>query len=542
MNSAWSSSSADGSRSVSSTTQNQLALLDDVFTDTKKDYEDDTPLPPAHASNFSTILNLANGVEGQGILALPLVVKSAGWLPALLFVVGVAISSGYTATVLIACLYDPVRRTGQDYTVGASLLRTGEARTWVRVRSSYAEVGKAAFGRPGQFAVLAFQVVALIGVAALFQILAGASARQFALSLAAPGSLVAQAKPWLWTLGSMVLVIPMTCFPSLRSISWLSGFGVLSLMLVIGAVVGTAGAAQGEWTAPPPTTSLADIPIAYGLIAFSFSAHSMMPAMEGGMAPSQRRKWPMVVVVTFTLCALLKAIFMTAGWLAFAGNTTGVCTDQIPNVPLRLTTAAAIGLNTLLTLPLVYHACTFVTTKLLESTRVARDAAAAAGLIDVMGADGDGDDGDSVGGDGDRGSGYIQVDDGERRPSSRDLRSNARSCCSSPCLRKWGVRLAPPLLAGALGVAIPDFAAVMAWLGWIASPMITFIMPALFHLRLRSRQRALSWPAAFADVLAILFGVSGGVAAFIKVGLASTPHSGNNAAGNGTDFGNGTFG
>ena len=541
MNSAWSSSSADGSRSVSSTTQNQLALLDDVFTDTKKDYEDDTPLPPAHASNFSTILNLANGVEGQGILALPLVVK-AGWLPALLFVVGVAISSGYTATVLIACLYDPVRRTGQDYTVGASLLRTGEARTWVRVRSSYAEVGKAAFGRPGQFAVLAFQVVALIGVAALFQILAGASARQFALSLAAPGSLVAQAKPWLWTLGSMVLVIPMTCFPSLRSISWLSGFGVLSLMLVIGAVVGTAGAAQGEWTAPPPTTSLADIPIAYGLIAFSFSAHSMMPAMEGGMAPSQRRKWPMVVVVTFTLCALLKAIFMTAGWLAFAGNTTGVCTDQIPNVPLRLTTAAAIGLNTLLTLPLVYHACTFVTTKLLESTRVARDAAAAAGLIDVMGADGDGDDGDSVGGDGDRGSGYIQVDDGERRPSSRDLRSSARSCCSSPCLRKWGVRLAPPLLAGALGVAIPDFAAVMAWLGWIASPMITFIMPALFHLRLRSRQRALSWPAAFADVLAILFGVSGGVAAFIKVGLASTPHSGNNAAGNGTDFGNGTFG
>jgi amino acid permease len=253
------------------------------------------------ASILQTSLNLANALEGMGLLALPFTVVLAGGV-AFPIVVFCALLSGYSACAIVASLYS---RASAGH--GASL---GE---WERQRGSYQDIGKAAFGESGGRLVLGVQLVTLLAVAGLFLVLVGN-----ALEGAVPGGFLGRRG---WTVLTWVVVGPTAWIPSLRQISWLSGAGVALLGGLVSAVVYAAavvvlpdggvqqqaagGSAAGGAGAPPltlwqtrqaelPDLSFRSVPCVFGMVLFSFSCHTMLPAMEAAMRPSERRYFPAV--------------------------------------------------------------------------------------------------------------------------------------------------------------------------------------------------------------------------------------------------------
>jgi amino acid permease len=317
----------------------------------------DTATTDTGATVLQTALNLANGLEGMGLLALPYTVALAGGL-AFPIILLVALLTGYSACAIIASLYSRPA-AGATATASAGERRGGE---WQRVRSSYQEIGTAAFGAAGGRGVQVVQLLVLLAVAALFLVLIGNT-----LAGVVPGGVSAQLGNRGWTVVVWLAVGPSAWIPSLRQISGLSGAGVALLggllaSLVYAACVastahvdghhdgrsggGSASAAgrevdgsdevRGIWAArvselPVAAQAWGSAPCVFGMVLFSFSCHTMLPAMEAGMRPTQRRLFPAVVVATFACCTVLKALFMGAGWLAFGRLTPPVVSGAFPS-------------------------------------------------------------------------------------------------------------------------------------------------------------------------------------------------------------------
>ena len=114
-------------------------------------------------SLVGTALNIANTLEGMGLLGLPYAVRLAGGY-AFGAIAVVCATSCWTAVVIAATLYDPVpAAAGGTQQRGGS---NGGARgvRWVRARTSYVENATAAFGPAGGVVTLVIQVGTLVSV------------------------------------------------------------------------------------------------------------------------------------------------------------------------------------------------------------------------------------------------------------------------------------------------------------------------------------------------------------------------------------------
>lgn len=278
-----------------------------VRADSDLKSERETPLLPSASitedgtSIVQTALNLANGLEGMGLLALPFTVVLAGSL-AFAIIVFVAMLSSYSACAIIASLYS--RSSAPSTQTGGSSLGS-----WARERASYQDIGKAAFGERGGRLVLYIQLITLLAVAGLFVVLVANT-----LADAIPGTFLGRRG---WTVVSWAAVAPTAWIKSLRQISWLSGAGVALLAFLVSAMVyaaavavpavdpqqlvssdsGMAKSSLALWQARQlelPELSFRAVPCVFGMVLFSFSCHTMLPAMEAAMRPSDRRHFPAV--------------------------------------------------------------------------------------------------------------------------------------------------------------------------------------------------------------------------------------------------------
>lgn len=418
-------------------------------------------------SVVQTALNLANGLEGMGLLGLPFTVVLAGGL-AFPIILAVALLTGYSACAIVAQLYSrspaavkhdvdgfqmPVLAAGSS---SPAVLPEGSG-AWERRRSSYKENGEAAFGVVGGRAVLAVQLLTLLAVAGLFLVLVGN-----ALAGAIPGS----ASAWLgnrgWTAIVWLAIAPAAWIPSLRQISWLSGAGVALLGFLLLAVVYAAVTAPPEDGSEggglmesrqaellPMSQGLHAAPCVFGMVLFSFSCHTMLPSMEAAMRPSERRMFPAVVGVTFAACTCLKALFMYAGWIAFGMATPPVVIVALEPVSLRVAATMAVTLNTALTLPMILFILQMVLNSALPPASTESDT-----------------DGDSDGGDG-----------GVDRPAAGGFQDNGQ-------VRRVGILLSILVLV----LVVPGLTEIMAFAGSFASTTVVFIMPLVCHLRIRHKE------------------------------------------------------
>ena len=170
-------------------------------------------------SPFRTALNIANTLEGMGLLGLPYTVRLAGGYAGGAVLV-VCIISAYTAVAISSSLYAarraPSRRPGSP----------GYGRIiWIRERSSYVANARSAFGASGGVAVMVMQLFTLTSVTAIFLVLVGDSLAGVMPQAIGRDDLakLPLGGDKLWVVFAWLLVVPTAWISSLRQVSWLSG-------------------------------------------------------------------------------------------------------------------------------------------------------------------------------------------------------------------------------------------------------------------------------------------------------------------------------
>ncbi|XP_064971455.1 amino acid transporter AVT1I-like isoform X2 [Musa acuminata AAA Group] len=216
-------------------------------------------LPPKTGTSFwRTSFHGVNALSGFGILSIPYAVSQGGWLSMILLL-----------TIAVVCCY-----------TGILLQRCMDSNSLVK---TYPDIGEIALGHKGRILVSVFLYLELYLVATEFLILEG---------------------------DNMEKLFPRKSFVIAGlKIGVLASLVVVASVLWAGAVDGVGFHERGvllNWTG---------IPTAVSLYAFCYSGHAVFPTIYVPM--KDRRMFPMVLFITFTLCTLNYSLMATVGYLMY---------------------------------------------------------------------------------------------------------------------------------------------------------------------------------------------------------------------------------
>jgi vesicular inhibitory amino acid transporter len=171
----------------------------------------------AGGSPCRTALNIANTLEGMGLLGLPYAVRLAGGYAGGAVVL-VCIISAYTAVVISSSLYAAQCTTPRWPGDAESVI-------WIRKRSSYVANARSAFGASGGVVVMVMQLFTLTSVTAIFLVLVGDSMAGIMPQIISKETLARSplVGDKLWVVLAWAGVVPTAWIRSLRQVSWLSG-------------------------------------------------------------------------------------------------------------------------------------------------------------------------------------------------------------------------------------------------------------------------------------------------------------------------------
>jgi len=251
-----------------------------------------------HSTLPQTIFNSVNVLIGVGILALPLALKLAGWVPGLIFFTFAGISTAYTAKLLAKCL-----------DVDSSLL-------------TFADLAYVSFGPWARVATSILFSLELIAACVALVIL-------FADSL---NALV----PWgsmEWKIVCGVLLTPLGFLP-LRLLSFTSILGILSCLGIVLFVFvdglikpDTPGSLRQPATTHLFPSNWATLPIAIGILMSPWGGHSVFPNIYRDMRhPYKYRKG---VDVTYTFTFSLDLFMAVIGLLMFGDGVQDEITSSV---------------------------------------------------------------------------------------------------------------------------------------------------------------------------------------------------------------------
>ncbi|KAK5134824.1 hypothetical protein LTR08_006056 [Meristemomyces frigidus] len=229
-----------------------------------------------------TIFNSVNVLIGVGLLALPLAMKLAGWVPGLIFFAFAGISTSYTAKLLAKCM-----------DLDGSLI-------------TFADLAYVSFG-PG----------ARIGTSILFSLELIASC--VALVVLFADSLDALIPGWgntEWKVVCGILLVPLSFVP-LRLLSFTSVLGILSCLGIVLAVTldGLIKPDSPGSLRQPAETHLfpqnwLTLPIAFGIMMSPWGGHSVFPNIYRDMRHPYRyhKGLNITYIFTFTLDIFMAVI------------------------------------------------------------------------------------------------------------------------------------------------------------------------------------------------------------------------------------------
>jgi len=246
-----------------------------------------------------TIFNSVNVLIGVGILALPLAMKLAGWVPGLLFFAFAGISTSYTAKLLAKCA-----------DVDSSLI-------------TFADLAYVSFGpwaRVGTSILFSLELIAAcVALVVLFA---------DSLDALIPGWGTSE-----WKIVCGIILIPLGFVP-LRFLSFTSVLGILSCLGIVLAILldgllkGTSPGSLRE----PATTHLwpqnwLTLPIALGILMSPWGGHSVFPNIYRDMRHpyKYRRGVNVTYIFTFTLDLFMAVI----GWIMYGDGVKDEITRNV---------------------------------------------------------------------------------------------------------------------------------------------------------------------------------------------------------------------
>ncbi|KAJ2114246.1 hypothetical protein IW146_003237 [Coemansia sp. RSA 922] len=276
--------------------------------------------------SFSSVVCI---IIGTGCLQIPYAFAKTGWIGVIVVVLS-AFIGGYTGVLTIKCLY---------YQHGHRL-------------HSFPQIGRAAFGRYGQYATQFFNYLYSLGTTCLYIILAG----QFIYQLVSTLGVNISQKVWM-ILVALIIWIPVAILKEMSEAAILAIFGLLASVVVI--VVATVMSIAHPYTKmhptePAPGEDIAiaiGIPVALSSIVFSYSGSVVYPHVEASM--KKPKQWSMVVYTAMGFCCVCYLLIGVSGYWAYGDKVVSPVLDSIPGGAPATIAKIMITLHVIIAAPIM---------------------------------------------------------------------------------------------------------------------------------------------------------------------------------------------
>ncbi|KAK7213470.1 hypothetical protein V2G26_020648 [Clonostachys chloroleuca] len=247
-----------------------------------------------------SVFNSINAIIGVGILSLPLAFKLSGWIFGLALMTLCACVTGYTGKLLAKCMdYDPGLIT-------------------------YSDLAFVSFGTRARMVVSAMFSLELVAACVALMILFADS-----LDLLLPG--LATVNSWKCLCAVLILVLnalPLRFLSYTSIVGIFSTFGIVCIVIVDGLVkTETPGSLRDPAATYLLPSNWLALPLAYGLMASPWGAHSIFPSIYRDMR--HPAKWGKAVKVTFSFSYALDMCLGVIGILMFGDGISDAITSNI---------------------------------------------------------------------------------------------------------------------------------------------------------------------------------------------------------------------
>lgn len=247
-----------------------------------------------------SVFNSINAIIGVGILSLPLAFKLSGWIIGLVLLTLTATVTAYTGKLLAKCMdADP------------SLI-------------TYSDLAYVSFGSRARVVVSALFSLELVAACVALVILFADS-----LEILLPGLATVD----MWKCVCAALILLLNALP-LRFLSYTSVIGIFSTFCIVCIVILDGlvkDHAPGSLREPASThllpTNWLALPLAYGLLASPWGAHSVFPSIYRDMR--HPAKWGKAVTITFSFSYVLDTCLAIIGIIMFGDGISDAITSNI---------------------------------------------------------------------------------------------------------------------------------------------------------------------------------------------------------------------
>ncbi|KAI1297843.1 hypothetical protein EDD11_006909 [Mortierella claussenii] len=256
---------------------------------------------PEQGSNVLAYANVVCVVAGTGTLGLPYALHLGGWIGVGVLFLSLFMSV-YTAILLMKCLY-----------------YNGKYRL-----SSYQEIGRHAFGKPGLIAVWFFHTSIVLGAPVMYLILSGTEMKGLVQNDAIG------TKAWIWICAAIVAV-PFVTMKTLKEVAVMSIFGALAtVVLVVVAVRGSIMDMSNPAYANVrhDNVVLANLPTTVASISICFGGNVVYMHVEEAMR--YPRSWNRVVAAALGTCSILYLATAIPGYIAYGDQALSPILSNLP--------------------------------------------------------------------------------------------------------------------------------------------------------------------------------------------------------------------
>ncbi|XP_059628336.1 amino acid transporter AVT1C-like [Cornus florida] len=256
-----------------------------------------------HSSFGQAVLNGMNVLCGVGILSTPYAVKEGGWVGlSVLFIYGLL--SLYTGILLRYCLDSEPRL------------------------ETYPDIGQAAFGTAGRFAISIILYVELYASCVDYLILESDNLSSLFPSAHLNLGGFELDSHHLFALLATLAVLPTVWLRNLSVLSYISAGGVIASVLVVICLFWVGLVDHVGLYDKGTTLNLTTFPVAIGLYGFCYSGHAVFPNIYTSM--ENRNQFPAVLLTSFGICTLLYAGVAVMGYSMFGESTYSQFTLNMP--------------------------------------------------------------------------------------------------------------------------------------------------------------------------------------------------------------------
>ncbi|PSR98024.1 Vacuolar amino acid transporter like [Actinidia chinensis var. chinensis] len=273
-------------------------------TSIKKTAKVSHEVPVSRKSSYGqAVLNGMNVLCGVGILSTPYAVKEGGWVGlSILFIF--AVLSLYTGILLRHCL---------DSQPGLE---------------TYPDIGQAAFGTTGRFAVSIILYAELYACCVEHIILESDNLSSlFPNAHISVGGYELNAHQMFAVLSTLA-VLPTVWLRDLSVLSYISVGGVIASIVVVISLFWVGLVDKVGFQSKGTTINLTTLPVAIGLYGYCYSGHAVFPNIYTSMEkPSQ---YPAVLLTSFGICTLMYAGVAVMGYMMFGESTLSQFTLNMP--------------------------------------------------------------------------------------------------------------------------------------------------------------------------------------------------------------------